>query len=126
MLMPTVAADSAPPDSRSVVLLFLEPSPRSACRFICECRVVPVRVSSFPVGFSAPRGLRSGLVCEAPRVVLRGFVYLLVYLPLFVRGTHYAFYLFFTTQEEHEEEVGQSHSSRAADTRKNSENHTKG
>ena len=36
-------------------------------------RFLPVRVSSFPVGFSEPRGLRSGLESEALRVVLHGF-----------------------------------------------------
>ena len=56
-------------------------------------RVVPVCVSSFPVGFSGPRVLRSGLASEALRVVLRGFVVL----PLFAQGQHYAVYLFFTT-----------------------------
>ena len=56
-------------------------------------RVYWLCVSSFPVGFSEDRVLRSGLACEAPRVVLRGFVNL----PLFVQGQHYAVYLFFTT-----------------------------
>ena len=45
-----------------------------------------------PVGFSEDRILRSGLVSEALRVVLRGFVVL----PLFAQGQHYAVYLFFT------------------------------
>ena len=39
-----------------------------------------------PVGFSEDRILRSGLVSEALRVVLRGFVVL----PLFAQGQHYA------------------------------------
>ena len=56
-------------------------------------RVVPVCVSSFPVGSFGERVPRSGLVSEALRVVLRGFVNL----PLFVQGQHYAVYLFFTT-----------------------------
>ena len=56
-------------------------------------RVVPVCVSSFPVGFSGPRVLRSGLASEALRVVLRGFVFL----PLLTQGQLYAVYLFFTT-----------------------------
>ena len=47
----------------------------------------------FPVGSSVERALRGGHVCEAPRVVLRGFVVL----PLFTQGQHYVFYLFFAT-----------------------------
>ena len=39
-------------------------------------RVVPVCVSSFPVGSFGERVLRGGLVSEALRVVLRGFVVL--------------------------------------------------
>ena len=68
--------------------------PRSACRFTCVSALYRLCVSSFPVGFSGPRGLRSGLASEALRVVLRGFVFL----PLLTQGQLYAFYLFFTTR----------------------------
>ena len=67
----TVTEPTVHPDSQSVVILpFLYPPRRSACRFICDsvCRVVPARVSPFPVGSSVERALRGGLVCEAPRV----------------------------------------------------------
>ena len=67
--------------------------PRSACRFTCVSALYWLCVSSFPVGFSGPRGLRSGLASEALRVVLRGFVVL----PLLTQGQLYAVYLFFTT-----------------------------
>ena len=56
-------------------------------------RVVPVCVSSFPVGSFGERVPRGGLACEAPRVVLRGFVNL----PLFAQGQRYVLYLFYTT-----------------------------
>jgi hypothetical protein len=82
------------------------PPRQPICRFTVS-RPPPFRLSFhlysalyrcvFPVGFSeAPwptRGLRSGLTCEAPWVVLRGFVYL----PLSAQGQHYVFYLLFTT-----------------------------
>ena len=64
--------------------------PHSACRFTCVCRVVPVR-SLWDLPWNVvPRG---GHACEAPRVVLRGFVDL----PLFAQGQHYVFYLSYTT-----------------------------
>ena len=53
----------------------------------CVCVFVPCGI------LRGPRVLRSGLVSEALRVVLRGFVVL----PLFAQGQHYAVYLFFTT-----------------------------
>ena len=59
-------------------------------------------VSSFPVGFSEDRVLRSGLASEALRVVLRGFVVL----PLLTQGQLYAVYLFFTTGGQHGGQVG--------------------
>ena len=46
-----------------------------------------------PVGSSVERALRGGHACEAPRIVLRGFVVL----PLFAQGQHYVFYLLCTT-----------------------------
>ena len=55
--------------------------PRSACRFTCVYRVVPLY---WLLGFSGPRGLRSGLASEALRVVLCG----VVVLPLFAQGQH--------------------------------------
>ena len=67
--------------------------PRSACRFTCVSALYWLCVSSFPVGFSEDRVLRSGLASEALRVVLRGFVVL----PLLTQGQLYAVYLFFTT-----------------------------
>ena len=74
-------------------------------------RVVPVCVSSFPVGSFGERALRGGHACEAPRIVLRGFVNL----PLFVQGQRYVFYLFCATAAPvPQEEVGQSHLSRPA------------
>ena len=60
---------------------------------LCSSALYRLCVSSFPVGFSEDRVLRSGLASEALRVVLRGFVVL----PLLTQGQLYAVYLFFTT-----------------------------
>ena len=89
--MPTVTPEST---SRQPIRRFtVSRPPRSACRFTCVSALYWLCVSSFPVGFSEDRVLRSGLASEALRVVLRGFVVL----PLFAQGQHYAVYLFFTT-----------------------------
>ena len=88
MSMLTVTPDSAP--RQPICRLTISRTPHSACRFICVCRVVPVCVL-----WDLPWNVvpRSGHACEAPRVVLRGFVDL----PLFAQGQHYVFYLSFTT-----------------------------
>ena len=92
--MPTVTPEST---FRQPIRRFtVSRPPRSACRFTCVSalyRFFRLCVSSFPVGFSGPRGLRSGLASEALRIVLRGFVFL----PLLTQGQLYAVYLFFTT-----------------------------
>ena len=81
-------ADSVP---RQPICRFTFPEPpHSACRFTCVCRVVPVR-SLWDLPWNVI--FRSGHACEAPRVVLRGFVNL----PLSARGQHYVVYLSFTT-----------------------------
>ena len=83
-----MTADSVP---RQPICRFTFPEPpHSACRFTCVCRVVPVR-SLWDLPWNVLP--RSGHACEAPRVVLRGFVNL----PLSARGQHYVVYLSFTT-----------------------------
>ena len=83
-----MTADSVP---RQPICRFTFPEPpHSACRFTCVCRVVPVR-SLWDLPWNVIP--RSGHACEAPRVVLRGFVNL----PLSARGQHYVVYLSFTT-----------------------------
>ena len=89
--MPTVTPEST---FRQPIRRFtVSRPPRSACRFTCVSALYWLCVSSFPVGFSEDRALRSGLASEALRVVLRGFVVL----PLLTQGQLYAVYLFFTT-----------------------------
>ena len=88
---------TAPTSTVTLESTFRQPirrPPRSACRFTCVSALHRLCVSSFPVGFSEDRVLRSGLASEALRVVLRGFVIL----PLLTQGQLYAFYLFFTTR----------------------------
>ena len=83
-----MTADSVP---RPPICRFTFPEPpHSACRFIRVCRAVPVCVLWDLPWNVVPRG---GHACEAPRVVLRGFVNL----PLSARGQHYVVYLSFTT-----------------------------
>ncbi len=74
-----MTADSAPlqPIYRFTVSLTVSRPPRSyrsACRFICVCRVVPVRVSSFPVGSFGERDSSGWSRVRSAAVVLRGFV----------------------------------------------------
>ena len=75
-------------------------------------RVVPGCVSSFPVGFSGPRGLRSGLVSEALRVVLRGSAGLSSYPSLHILWSLHKDNTMPSISSSPQEEVGQSHLSR--------------
>jgi hypothetical protein len=79
------------PQTADLSFYYFSTPPHSARRFICVCRVVPVRSLCRDLPWNVIP--RSGHACRGPRVVLRGFVVL----PLFAQGQHYVFYLSCTT-----------------------------